>query len=107
MARPPIGKRAMTPAERQRRRRKKLRRHQSAEVQQQLRRKRRDEHAKKYMPMPPGITYWRTAEILTADGPREIRTPATKPLAACEQDLEDDEVMSLLRQLTRQASPAA
>ena len=54
--------------------------------------------------MPPGITYWREIEVLTADGPRKISTPTTKPLPSLEVgELDDGEIIQLLRQLTSAA----
>ena len=59
MGRKTIGKKPMTPAERQRRRRKRLKTERSAEVRKKLAAKARDERALQYNPMPPGITVWR------------------------------------------------
>jgi hypothetical protein len=73
MARPPIGKRATTPAERQRRRRKRLRKEKLALGWRAENERRRLKKAETYIPMPPGITYWREIEVLTADGPLKIR----------------------------------
>jgi hypothetical protein len=104
MPRPPIGKRAMTPAERQRRRRKKLRKEKLALGSRAENERRRLKAAETYMLMPPGITYWREVEVLTADGPRKILTPTTKPLPSLQvSDLDDSDVIQLLRQLTRAA----
>src|SRR3954471_17827490 len=98
MGRTPIGKRAMTPAERQRRRRARLAKEHKAVISQRLRFKRREETALNYAPTPPGVTYWTPLVVDTPDGPRSIFSPTTKPLAACAQDLDDDDVMDLFRQ---------
>lgn len=103
MGRKPIGKRAMTPAERQRRRRKKLKRERSAEARRKERLRRRDEHALEYQTMPPGVTYWREVTVQTDEGEREVFAPVTRPLAVCETALDDEEVRQLLRQLVRMA----
>jgi hypothetical protein len=99
MPRPPIGKKAMTPAERQRRRRKKLRKEQSNDWRCRERLMLREKKARNYIPMPPGITFWRKVEVQTAEGPDTIFTPTTRPLAKCETDLDDDEIVALLTQL--------
>ena len=61
---------------------------------------RREKNARAYMSAPPGITYWRQVTVLTNDGEREIWAPKTRPLATC-SDLDDDEVLSEIRQLHR------
>ena len=61
---------------------------------------RREEHAKKYIPMPPGVTTWRKVRVYP-NTEAEILMPLTRPLAACETDLDDDEVLGLLAQLKR------
>jgi len=96
MGRKPIGKRAMTPAQRQRRRRKKLRANLSSELRRLERNKRRAEALKEWLPVPPGITYWRTVQVERGG---EILQPITRPLAVCQRELDDDEVLALIRQL--------
>jgi hypothetical protein len=100
MARPPIGKRAMTTAERQRRRRAKLAKVHKTEIARRLRFKRREEAAMNHVPAPSGITYWTQVTVQTPDGDMPIFSPVTKPLATCAADLEDDDVMELLRRVT-------
>ena len=102
MGRKPIGKKPMTPAERQRRRRKRLKTERSAEVRKKLAGKARDERALSYNPMPPGITVWRKTRIKAREE-IEIWQPTTRPLAAV-QDLEDDDLLALLRDLRILAS---
>lgn len=90
----------MTPAERQRRRRKLLVSKQSAAVAKALRAKARQKAAEKYIPAPPGITYWEKVEVTLPSGEHKvIYTPTTKPLAACETMLDDDDVIALVRRL--------
>ena len=101
MGRKPVGKRAMTPAERQARRRKRLRKERSVEVRRRDRLMRREKNALAHIPMPPGITYWRYVTVLTDEGEREVWAPTTRPLATCGTDLEDEDVQSLIRQLRR------
>ncbi len=93
----------MTDAERQHRRRKKLRRERSDELKKKYRAIARDKQAENYMPYPPGITYWKTVVVQTTDGEREIFAPKTRPLAACSTDLEDDDILSLLFRLRKEA----
>jgi hypothetical protein len=61
MPRHPIGKKAMSPAERQRRRRKKLAKQALARMSNS---ERLEKQARTYIPMPPGITYW--VRVLTS-----------------------------------------
>jgi hypothetical protein len=105
MARPPIGKKAMTPAERQRRRRKRLKKEKAALGCRAENQRRRLKAAKTYMPMPPGITYWRTVKVKTADGQViETAVPLTKLLPSLEVgELDNADIIALLRQLTRAA----
>lgn len=49
--------------------------------------------------MPPGITYWTRVVFETTDGPRSMLQPKTKPLAACSNNLDDDDILQLVRQL--------
>ena len=97
MGRNPIGKKPMTPAERQRRRRVRLKKERSAEVRKKLAAKRRDERALSYRPMTPGITVWRKVRI-KAHEELEIWQPKSRPLAAI-HELEDDDILVLLRDL--------
>ena len=98
MGRKPIGKNPMTPAERQRRRRKGLKSKSSAEVRKKLAGRARDERALSYKPMPPGITVWRKIRMRAREE-TEIWQPITRPLAAFQDGLEDDDILSLLRDL--------
>ncbi len=98
MGRKPIGKNPMTPAERQRRRRKRLKTERNAEVRKKLAGKARDERALAYNPMPPGITVW-FKKSMKAREECEIWQPRTRPLAAFQHGLEDDDILSLLRDL--------
>ncbi len=98
MGRKPIGKKPMTPAERQRRHRKRLKTTRSAEVRKKLAAKARDNRAMLYVPMPPGITVWRKVRIKAGEEV-EIWQPKTRPLAAVRDDLTDDDLLALLRDL--------
>ncbi len=98
MGRKTIGKKPMTPAERQRRRRKRLKTERSAEVRKKLAAKARDERALQYNPMPPGITVWRRVRVKARED-TEIWQPKTRPLAAVQDGLEDNDILSLLRDL--------
>ena len=99
MGRKPVGKRAMTPAERQARRRKRLRKERSVEVRRRKRLMREEKIALAHIPMPPGVTYYRKVTVLTDEGEQEVLVPETRPLAACSSHLEDEDVQSLIRQL--------
>ncbi len=99
MGRKPIGKKPMTPAERQRRHRKRLKTKRSTEVRKKLAAKARDERALLYVPMPPGVTVWRKVRIKAREEVK-IWQPTTRPLAAIQVDgLEDDDLLALLRDL--------
>ncbi len=98
MGRNSIGKKPMTPAERQRRRRKRLRADRSDEVRKKSAAKAREERALAYIPMPPGITVW-FKKRMRAREEQEIWQPRTRPLAAFQDGLEDDDILSLLRDL--------
>ena len=98
MGRNPIGKKPMTPAERQRRRRKRLKANRSDEVRKKSAAKAREERALAYIPMPPGITVW-YLKRMRAREEQEIWQPRTRPLAAFQDGLEDDDILSLLRDL--------
>jgi hypothetical protein len=98
--RPPLGKQAMTAAERQRRRRKKLAKQKSSNQAKALRAIARQKNADSYMPVPPGITFWRRAKVRLDDGCiMETSLPIQKPLASCETTLDDDDVLALIRRL--------
>ena len=98
MGRKTIGKKPMTPAERQRRRRKHLKTERSTEVRKKLAAKARDERALQYNPMPPGITVWRKVRVKARED-TEIWQPKTRPIAAVQDGLEDNDILSLLRDL--------
>jgi hypothetical protein len=99
--RPPIGKKAMTPAERQRRRRKKLAKKKSHAIAKKLGLQKRAKLAALYNPVPPGITYWRYRRVRLADGTlSHIPWAETKPLAACRQDLDAGDIFALIRRLS-------
>jgi hypothetical protein len=92
-----MGARAMTAAERQARRRKRLRKERDAEWKRKERLRRREKNARDYIPTPPGVTYWRQVRVVTPEGEeRDVWAPRTRPLAACRNDLEDDDVRALL-----------
>ncbi len=98
MGRKPIGKKPMTPAERQRRHRKRLKTERSAEVRKKLAAKARDERALQYNPMPPGITVW-YKKRMKANEEFDAWIPRTRPIAAVQDGLEDNDILSLLRDL--------
>lgn len=106
MGRPALAKKGpMTGAERQRRRRKKLAGARSVEIKTAYRKKFRDDAALKYCPAPPGITYYEQIAVRLADGAtRLVMVPKTKPLAACCDNLDDDDVLALIRQLGAMAT---
>ena len=99
MGRPHIGKRAMTDAERQQRHRKKLDKESAAELRKRKRQMLLDEKAQRYQPRPPGITYARRVTVLTPEGDQEVWTSLTRPLATCETELEDEDILALLCRL--------
>jgi hypothetical protein len=82
MGRSPIGTKAMTAAERQRRRRKRLRKEKLKLGRKAERERRLLKAAEAYIPVPPGITYWRQVPVQTAAGEREIWASTTRPLSA-------------------------
>ncbi len=98
MGRKPIGKKPMTPAERQRRRRKRLKADRSDEVRKKSAAKARDERALQYIPMPPGITVW-FKKRMKANEEFDAWIPRTRPLAAFQDGLEDDDILALFRDL--------
>ena len=71
-------------------------------LNRQRARKARDQQAEQYIPYPPGITYWRKV-TLRAGETTEIMQPKTQLLPSIAGDLEDDEVRSLLEQITKLA----
>lgn len=90
----------MSAAERQRRRRERLRKEQDKAVAAGKRAMAADKARANYIPMPPGITYWRKVVVQTAEGEREVWTPETRPVATLDAvDLSDDDVMALLVKL--------
>ena len=98
MGRNALGKKPMTPAERQRRRRKRLKTERSAEVRKKMAGKARDDRALAYIPMPPGITVW-VNKRMKANEEFDAWIPKTRPLAAFQDGLEDDDILALLRDL--------
>ncbi len=104
MGRPPIGKKPMTAAERQRRRRKKLKKAEKTEHQKAAAARARYEKEKQYMPMPPGIYFWKEVKVRAADDKIvNIWRPHRRPLAACGDVLEDEDILALLDQLHGEA----
>lgn len=105
MGRPPLRKKGpMTAAERQRRRRARLKREKLKLGMKAERKKRLLKKAETYIPIPPGITYWRPVTIETTNGPMQTTVPVTRPLASLPwQDLEDADVVALLERLLGQA----
>ena len=101
MGRKPIGRRAMTPVERQRRHRKRLRKEKTAHALKIEAARQRQISAEKYIPYPPGITYYEKVSVITPEGEQTIFVPKTRPLAACRDDLEDEDVVALLDQLEK------
>lgn len=99
MGRPPIGRKAMTPAERQRKRRGKVIRAQVAAATKGKRDRAKDKAHAAYIPKPPGLTYWEQVTVQTAEGERTAWAPKSRPLAACHSDLTDGDVLALLEQL--------
>ncbi len=70
----------------------------SAEVRKKMAAKAREEKALEYIPMPPGITVW-FKKPMKAGEECEIWQPRTRPLAAFQDGLEDDDILALLRDL--------
>lgn len=97
----PIGKKAMTPAERQARRRKKIAKADSAAVAKMKHAQSRTKAAKTFEAMPPGINVWRRIKVMGADGePMEIWSAKQRPLTSMRVgDLQDEDLMSLTRSL--------
>jgi hypothetical protein len=97
----------MTPAERQRRRRKRLRKEQLKLGRKAERERRRLKEAKRYIPMPPGLTYWVKVRV----GDREILQPTTVPLPSAHwHEFRDEDLRYLMerarRELERRGAPA-
>ena len=100
MGRPPIGKKAMSPAQRQRRRRKTLKKAEKTEQQRATAARARYEREKQYRPMPPGVYYWKELEVRDAENNIvKIWRPHCRPLAACHEHLEDEDILALLDEL--------
>ncbi len=102
MGRKPIGKLAMTAAQRQRKRRRKLKGKRSAELRAKDAARRREKMLEGYIPSPPGITYWKHVEIRPEHVGRQICQPATRPLASCQNELSNEDVIALIQRLYRQ-----
>lgn len=103
MGRKPVGKKAMTAAERQRRRRKRLRSAKLKLGKKALRQKKLLEAGEQYIPTPPGVTYWRRVTIRTVDGDRTFWQPTTRPLAAMAWgELTDADLDALREHLDRE-----
>jgi hypothetical protein len=99
MGRKPIGRKAMTAAERQRRRREKLRKEKLKLGRKAERERKRLKAAEDYIPAPPGITYWVKVQV----GGREIWQPKTHPLPSMYwHELRDEDLRSLIEQATRE-----
>jgi hypothetical protein len=109
MPRQPLGKRAMAPAERQQKRRKRLRKEKLATGHKAEKQRRLLKAAADFMPMPPGITYWRKVTVTTPELEREVWTPTTQPLAAIDMHdglsvLADEDISRLLQALLEEAA---
>ncbi|HJZ89692.1 MAG TPA: hypothetical protein VKE40_02395 [Gemmataceae bacterium] len=78
MGRKPVGKKAMTDAERQRRRRKRLRKEKLKLGKKALREQERLKAAEEYIPTPPGVTYFRELVVQTAEGERTVWVPTAR-----------------------------
>jgi hypothetical protein len=106
MARKPIGKVAMTPAERQRRRRKRLKAEQLKTATKAERQRKRLKNAAGYIPTPPGITYWHKVVVVTPEGEKECWAPTTQPYPSVDlhEFVEDGDIKALLRALAREAN---
>ncbi len=105
MGRPSIRKKGpMTAAERQQRHRARLKREKLKLGAKAVRQRQRLKMAEEYVPMPPGITYWRPVTIETANGPIETTVPVTRPLASLPwADLENADIVALIQRLLGQA----
>jgi hypothetical protein len=93
----------MTSAERQRRRRARLAKEHKTKISRRLRFKQREEAAMSHVPAPPGITYWTQVTVQTPNGEMPIFSPTTRPLAICAADLDDEDVVALMTQVTELA----
>lgn len=87
MGRPPIGKKAMSAAERQKRHRKKQKREFSALAKKAAQQKARLEAAKHDKPMPPGFHVWRRRTVNTPDGETDIWVSDERPFASTDLSL--------------------
>ena len=103
MGRPPIGKSAMSPAERQQRRRKlnALAEKQKIEpVDPNPKRRRRPD----YLPMPAGLVFWEPVKVVAVDGSHiTAKMPIRRPLAEVDGTLTDDDLLYLVGKLSAQA----
>lgn len=95
----------MTPAERQQRRRKRLAKEDKVALRKKAQITARQKIEKAYSPAPPGVTYWRTITRANEDGTeRKVHVPVEKPYPSVHwAHLDDDDLMCLLRQTTREA----
>ena len=82
MSRKSLYQKPMTPAERQRRHRAKTKRELLKLGSKAERQRRLAKAAEQYIPMPPGVTYWREVTVVTPEGERTVWNPHTQPLAA-------------------------
>jgi hypothetical protein len=95
MGRKPIGKKAMTAAERQRRRRARLRKEKLKLGCKAEKERKHLKAAERYIPTPPGITHWIKVRV----GDREVWSPTTQPLPSMRWDqLRDEDLRSLIEQ---------
>lgn len=66
----------------------------------QKRTKYRNQSIRTYIPIPPGITYWKPVEVAGA----KVLQPETRPLAVCDwSDLSDDDLRYLITKATQVA----
>lgn len=90
----------MTAAERQRRRRKRFRKEKLKLGRKAERERHLLEAAERYIPIPPGITYW--FKVRLADG-REIWQPTTQPLPSLRwYELRDEDLHALVERAGRE-----
>src|ERR1700756_3776800 len=82
MGRKPIGKKAMTDAQRQESRRKRLRKEKLKLGAKAEKEKKRLKNGDNYIPTPPGITYYVKVRV---EG-RDLWAPTTQPLASMKWD---------------------
>jgi hypothetical protein len=99
MGRKPVGKKAMTDAERQRRRRKKARKEKLKLGKKAEKEKKRLKNADDYIPTPPGITYWYRVQV----GERTLWAPTTQPLASVKWgELREEDLRCLIEMAGRE-----